>query len=650
MENKYNGLNDKEVIKNQQLYGLNILNNDKNNNLLEIIKNPMIIILILIIILYIMLNQKLNALILGILTILIIVIELLQKNKIQKLSKILKENSDSLYTVIRNSKQIKIKSEEVTIDDILLLKEGDKVIVDGIILESNNLKVIEKVITKNDNSIKKSIDLINKDAKYKSNYLYAGTIITNGYATIKVINIGNQTEYAKINKKNKNLIELKIAKMNKLINIFALISLIFVSILLGFKNSNFKLGILLGLTSAISILPLNLPLTVSLFATFNIYNFYKNNILIKDLSIIKKLNLITYLCIDKSKFITKGKLEIKDIYTSLTTIDYVEKLLFAKENKKNNQIEKAIIDYGNILGIQNINEDYELIKTYPFTNESKLNANVYKKDDEYYIFVKGSLESLFDICNLDVEEKYELHNLQKKLSKKGLEIVASGSKKIKKIEDDIFDYRINFDGLIILHDKINENMKVNIETLKNYDIKTIMLSKDNKEISSVVGKQINLNNYNNIINGKELDKINDDELNSIIKNIGIFSNVKPKHKLRIINSLKINNEFIGVTGYETSDIEMLNRSDISISMGNNISKNITDITIMDDNFETFVNTIKESKKLYNNIKKILKTILPTYIITILFVLSILIVKPIYSLPIYIIILKIIINTILNNKK
>ena len=429
MENKYNGLNDKEVIKNQQLYGLNILNNDKNNNLLEIIKNPMIIILILIIILYIMLNQKLNALILGILTILIIVIELLQKNKIQKLSKILKENSDSLYTVIRNSKQIKIKSEEVTIDDILLLKEGDKVIVDGIILESNNLKVIEKVITKNDNSIKKSIDLINKDAKYKSNYLYAGTIITNGYATIKVINIGNQTEYAKINKKNKNLIELKIAKMNKLINIFALISLIFVSILLGFKNSNFKLGILLGLTSAISILPLNLPLTVSLFATFNIYNFYKNNILIKDLSIIKKLNLITYLCIDKSKFITKGKLEIKDIYTSLTTIDYVEKLLFAKENKKNNQIEKAIIDYGNILGIQNINEDYELIKTYPFTNESKLNANVYKKDDEYYIFVKGSLESLFDICNLDVEEKYELHNLQKKLSKKGLEIVASGSKK-----------------------------------------------------------------------------------------------------------------------------------------------------------------------------------------------------------------------------
>lgn len=647
MKNKYNGLNDNEVFKNQKLYGLNILNNKKNNIFINTLKNPIIIVLILTTILYIILNKKIYGLILGVVTILIIIIELFQKNKINKLSNLLKEFSKLSYTVIRNSKQIKVKSEEITMDDILLLHEGDIIPADAIILESNNLKVNEKNLTKNELSIKKSIDLIDKDAKYKSNYLYSQTIVTNGWAITKVIGIGNQTEYSKIyNRENTN--SIKINKIHKTINVIALLILILITILVGIKD--FKLGLLAGFTSVIAILPLNLPLLISTFSTINIYKFYKNNIFLKDLSIIKKLNSITYLCIDKAKFITKGNLEIKDIYTSLTTIDYIENLLLTRENKKNNQIENAIIEYGNILGIQNIDDNYELVKTYPFTNESKMNANVYKKNDEYYIFVKGSLESLFDICNLDVEEKYKLHNLQKKISKKGFEIVASGSKKIKKIEEDIFDYRINFDGIITLHDKINENIKESIETLKNYNIKIIMLSKDNKEISSVIGKQIGLDNYSNIINSKELDKIKDDELNNIVKNIGIFSNIKPKHKLRIIKSLKNNNENICITGYETSDIEIFNKSNISVSMEDNISKNIADIYIINNNFETFVNTIKESKKIKDNIIKVLKVILPIYIIIILFTIILSIIKPIYSLCIYVVILKLIINIILNKQK
>lgn len=655
MENKYTGLSKKEVEYNQNLYGKNEITYKDNKFLeiiLNIIKQPIIYILITCLIIYIVLGKLLYAGIVGSIDIIIIINYIYQHIKTEKIKKQFKKINAHTCNVIRDSKIINIKVSDITIDDIILFNKGDRIGADAIILESHNLYTDESLLIEGNKKVKKSYDLLDKNAELKSNYVYAGTYVISGSGIAKVTNIGKQTEYAKKNQRtdvieNDGELQKNFNKQYLIFNIIALILLITMTII-SIINNNVGIGILFGITTSISFVSIiNTPNTFKLYLYNNILKFAKNNAVIKKTSTLDTTNKLSCICVDKLGIITENNIIVKDFYPAIEEQKALTSCLLSCANNSNDLYEKAISDYISKNNMK-ITSDFKLIKSYPFTKETKIMANIYEYNNQLYIFVKGTLNALFDICNLDVEEKYKLHNFQKQLFKKGLEVIAFASQKIDKIESDIFKYNVNFNGIITLYNPPKVNVKEAIEICKNLNIKTIMISEDKKEIASFCGKEIGINTEINTIPGKELNKINDKELLNKINNIDVFSRIKQDDKYRILSALKKNNNIVAFTGNTVEDVNLLNETHLGISMkglGNDISNDISELIILDDNFTTIVNTINNVKKIYCNTKKLMNCSKIISIILSLILITLVFTSKILLLPIIIIILKIILELI-----
>ena len=654
---KYKGLSDSEVEKNQRLYGLNILNNNKKNkflyDILSVLKQPMIILLMLCVLIYIFIGEKLDSIILLFSIVIIIFIEIRQSIKTDKALELLKKLACTKSRVIRNGEICEIDSSLVTVDDLLVLSEGDKVVADTIILESTDLYVDESSLTGESVSVSKSIDLIDKDSKFKSNYVYSGSLVTRGNAICKVINIGTKTFYGKIAKdlssikKLKSPLQNQINKLIKIFSIIALICFICVTIIVGINEHSFIDGILSGLTIAIGVIPEEFQVVLTVFLSLGAYRLAKNNAVVRNLASVETLGSITYLCVDKTGTITKNMMEINELVTDMDKTEFIKHALLATEETSHDSMDNALKNYSKIININNIYDNKELIKSYPFSNDTKMTAKIYNIDNRNYIYVKGALESLFDICDLNVEEKYNLYKCQKEMAKRGLRVIAIGSKNIRVIKDDIFDYRINFDGLIGFYDPPKDGIKDAVKLCQNAGIKIIMMTGDNMDTASSIGKTIGLKNYNNIINGKDLDKMSDEELVNCIKDTAIFSRVVPTDKLRIVEALQEHGEVVAMTGDGVNDAPALKKANIGISMGKrgtDVAKEASDLILLDDNFSTIVNTIKDARRIYNNIKKSITYIFIVHIPIILLALIVPLFKlPLLLLPIHIVILELVID-------
>ena len=617
MNIKYVGLTTDDVEKNQKMYGKNIILYSKQNKALrvleKIIKEPILLLLLIYLIVYITSQEYIYTIVLLISIILLSIIKLYQIFKINKIDNKLKGHLLDYCTVIRNEKEQIIKSENVTVDDILLLKQGDKVVADAIILENYDLYTDESCFTNDNSSIKKSSNLMDINVSLKSNYVYKGTFIIKGYGIAKVVNIGNNTEIAKKNivNENNNYANSKLQKLTKKLDklcIFSAIIVLILTLVLCFINkTNLFTAVINSITLSLICLFARLNLPIQYLINKEKEYMVQRNVIIKDHLTIENINKLTYLCVDKDTFITQNKIIIKQICPLKKDTSLVLDALLSTENYYDELYQESFKNYLNQKSIIINYNDYKLVKRYKYNNKTKLAANIYKYKNENYIYVQGNLESIFDICNLNLDIKYQLHNLEQEYSKKGLEVIAVASKKVDKIEKNILNYDdIEFSGIIGLYKPPKENVKELIDKLQKDNIKLIMLSKDDKDISAHMGKLLEINNHKNLVSSKELDEMSNEQLASIIKNIGIIYNISTQNKNRVINALKKSGEFIGITCDEITDKNVIKYADILITTkyyGTDMSKALSNIILLDENLETIINTINYSDMITQKTRK-----------------------------------------------
>lgn len=625
MKNKYTGLTESEVLKNQKLYGSNMILHNKKKKIFD---KVIFLLLLLCIIIYLISGNIIYAIIFSVIEVIFLTGYLFQHIKIKKFKKNLNNSLTNTCQVIRNGQEITINSDEVTIDDIIVISSGKIICADAIILESKNLIVDESVLDNKNYNVKKSVDLLDKDADLKSNYLYTESIVLKGSGIAKVVNIGNKTEYAKIialEKESKNNSVIK-KNFNKMYRTFTIISIIIA--VLTFIISTINNNILIGLLTSISVFIILIPKVTNETIDLIIYNFlnrfYIHKSFIKKMCSIEKISNISHLLVQDVGIITEDELFVKEFYANINEYDAIFNCIMASDNKKLDRIDRAILSFSKENNIIT-NQNYKLVKKYPYNDKSKMMANVYEYENELYIFVRGSLNSLFDICNLDVEEKYKLHNFHKQLHKKGLHVIAFASSRIDKIEDDIFKYNVNFNGILGVASIIKDDALTSLKELNELGINVTMITDDNNDISNSIGKKIKLNNYENIMCDNDIDKISDIELSNKIKNVGVLFRVSQNNKIKVINSLKYNNEVVSIISNSISEIEMLKTVDAGITLskyGVEGLRRYSDLVLKDNNFITIVNTIKDSKRMCSNLKKLIRNI---FIINLIFtILSILI--------------------------
>lgn len=627
------GLTSDEVKKAQEMFGKNELISKKKESLfrkiIEVLAEPMFLLLLVTSVIYFLLGEPRDGAIMLIFVIGVISIDVIQEWKTDKTLKALKDLSAPHITVIRDGKESLINSEELVPGDLMLISEGIKIPADGKIIRCNDLCVDESSLTgevegvwKTSINVRKTDSRSNKDY-WKKDYCYAGTLVIQGTGMVLVDKIGAMSEYGKIGMniasvmEDKTPLQKQTGKLVKLCAVISAVLFILVCIVTynNLQDHNFKdriiESILSGITLAMAMIPEEFPVILTVFLSMGAWRLAKKQSLIRKLPSVETLGAVSVLCVDKTGTITMNKMTVQDIWTlNISKSELCEVMGMACEKEVYDPMEKAMLCYCKCLKIKHENLfGGILIKEYSFTNENKMMGHVWKIGEEIIIASKGSPEKIISICKLSAHEEKIAKEKIIEMSLKGFRVIAVARMNVKneaEIPESILDCSLTLCGLIGLSDPPRESIKEDIKNCTNAGIRVVMITGDNGITASSIAKQIDMPNSNIIIKGDELNSMSDKQLREKVKEVSIFSRVVPEHKMRIVKAFKENGEIVAMTGDGVNDAPALKFADIGIAMGkrgSEVSREAADLILLDDNFSTIVDTVKDGRRIYDNIRK-----------------------------------------------
>jgi Ca2+-transporting ATPase len=624
----YKGLTSKQAEILQQQFGKNELLQEKKQSLISkvfhIVLEPMFLLLIIAATIYFILGEPRDGAIMLIFVVGIISIDVVQQWKTDKTLNALKNLSAPHIKVIRDNKEMLIESINLVPGDLMVLSEGDKIPADGIVVKANDLCVDESSLTGESVGVWKTVRRKESATKdyWKKDYCYAGTFVTQGSGYIIIKKIGINTEYGKIGKSVAEAKEtpspLKI-QTDKLVKLCAGIAAVLFALVSGITYLNISEyllkdriidSILSGITLAMAMIPEEFPVILTVFLSMGAWRLAKQKSLVRKLPAVETLGAISVLCVDKTGTITQNQMTVTEISINTNKEDLIKNMGMACETDAYDPMEKSMLLY-----CEKNNFEKEklfsgkLINEYAFTNELKMMGHIWENNGKIQAYCKGSPEKILALCNLNKIEKENTEKQIIEMSKKGLRVIAIGHQYIENtsaIPKKIENCNLVLDGLIGLQDPPRDSVKEDIEKCIKAGIRIVMITGDNGITASSIAKQVGIPNADNIITGDMLEVMTDSELQEKVKTVSIFSRVIPEHKMRIVKAFKSNGEIVAMTGDGVNDAPALKYADIGIAMGkrgSEVSREAADLILLDDNFSTIVNTIKDGRRIFDNIKK-----------------------------------------------
>lgn len=623
------GLTNEEVEKLREIYGRNELMEEKKEGFIKkvfkVLSEPMFLLLIAAAVIYFILGEPKDAMVMLVFVLGIISIDIIQEWKTDKTLNALKDLSAPRIKVIRNGTEDNISSSDLVPGDIMIISEGVKIPADGEVIKANDLSVDESSLTGEAEPVWKFTinDKIENGDYWRKDYCYGGTLVTQGSGYILVDKTGVNTEYGKIGMNVAKApirltpLQIQTGKLVKLCAGIAAILFVLVAVITYFNipDHTFKErvieSILSGITLAMAMIPEEFPVILTVFLSMGAWRLAKKQSLVRKLPSVETLGSVSVLCVDKTGTITVNEMTVCETWPiNNNTKELSEIMGLACETEAYDPMEKAMLQYCEEQGI--FKEHLfggSLIREYAFTNELKIMGHVWSHDGEIIVAVKGSPEKVLSISNINESERNLIEEKILEMSMKGIRVIGVGHAILKdesEIPDSITDCSIVFSGLIGLADPPRETVKEDIGNCIRAGIRVVMITGDNGITASSIARQIGMLNFDKIITGDQLNNMDDQELRTKVKDTSIFSRVIPEHKMRIVKALKDNGEIVAMTGDGVNDAPALKYADIGIAMGkrgSEVSREAADLILMDDNFSTIVDTIKDGRRIYDNIRK-----------------------------------------------
>lgn len=382
-------------------------------------------------------------------------------------------------------------------------------------------------------------------------------------------------------------------------------------------------SILSGISLAMAIIPEEFPVVLTVFLSMGAYRLAKNNTLMRKISAVETLGSATVLCVDKTGTITQNKMKVKSIYSDggifnnedLKNQELSDLMVLSCEKDPYDPMEKAILEAANLSQLETVYK-YDLSKKIAFDSKTKRMANIYIKDNKYYVAVKGSAETVLGLCNLDKQTMDEINIEIDKMASNGLRVLALADCTSEEVYEDLECYELTFKGLVGLQDPPKEGVEEAIKLCKKAGIRVVMITGDYSKTAMAIGEEIGLKFTDKVIVGNEIDSLSENELCEVVKSCDVFSRVIPEQKMKIVKALKKNGEIVAMTGDGVNDAPALKSADIGIAMGKRgteVAKEAADMILMDDNFTTIVKSVKDGRRVYDNIRKAMVYILIIHI-------------------------------------
>lgn len=628
--NRLKGLTTSEATKLQEQYGKNELVPEKKENIFhkifQVITEPMFLLLIIAAAVYFILGEPKDGAIMLVFVIGIISIEAIQEWKTDKTLKALKDLSAPRIKVLRDGEEKIINSVDLVPGDIMFIAEGVKIPADGTVVRASTLCVDESSLTGESLGVWKvtSDNYVNENNDYwRRDYCYAGTLVTQGTGTVLVDKIGLSSEYGKIGKDiavapiGDTPLQKQTGRLVKLSGMIAAVLFVLVGVVTFFNipdhiiKSRVIESILSGITLAMAMIPEEFPVILTVFLSMGAWRLAKKQSLVRRLPSVETLGAVSVLCVDKTGTITLNKMAVRETFSTSGDEKYISKIMgMGCKPDAYDPMEKAMIARCEELGIsRELLFSGQLLKEYAFTDELKMMGHVWKNGTEIVVAAKGSPERILTICDISPDERKIAEDKIYEMSKQGLRVIAIGQMVIQnknEIPDTLLDCKLELLGMVGLADPPRESVKEDIKTCTKAGVRVVMITGDNGITASSIANQINMPNSDHIITGDELNEMSDDELRERVKDVSAFSRVLPEHKMRIVKAFKENGEVVAMTGDGVNDAPALKYADIGIAMGkrgSEVSREAADLILLDDNFSTIVDTIKDGRRIYDNIKK-----------------------------------------------
>ena len=644
-KNKIKGLTEEEVIEKRKKCGYNELSQKKKKTILNMIfeqlSDAMIIILFVAAIVSYLLGEKAEAIVILVIIIINIIISVFQEKKAENAVELLKSMNAPNVKVLRDGVRKIISAKELVIDDIVFIEDGDIVPADLRLLETSRLQIAEASLTGESVPVYKDENIVldeNTLLGDRVNMAYSSTIVTYGSGMGIVVAIGMDTEVGKIANMLENADELdtplkqKLNKIGKILSLFGIIISIIVFIIGLLYGKDIVEVLMIAISLAISVIPEGLPATATIVMALGVQRMAKKNALIRKLPAVETLGSTTVICTDKTGTLTQNKMTVKeyalysDFINGEVNIGKVKnkELLYACSLCNNATLE--IGDPTEIALLEFAKKNNRLVKykrvsEIPFDSIRKRMTTV-NKIKNYIVYTKGAVDTVLPLCNkildgnkiknLTYEEIDKIYDLCNQASKRAMRVLAFAYKNVDDLETDL-ESDLIFIGVVCMIDPPRNEVKKAIETCHKAGIKVIMITGDHIETALAITKQLNIYKEGDLaISGFDLEKISDKQLDKIVLKTSVFARISPNDKLRIVNSIKRNNNIVAMTGDGVNDAPALKSADIGISMGKSgtdVARESSDMILLDDNFKTIEYAIKEGRRIYSNIQKVIQYLL-----------------------------------------
>jgi Ca2+-transporting ATPase len=663
------GLSDAEAAARLKKNGLNELRAKPPKTVWQMLKeqivDPMILILVGAAVFSAVLQEWTEAIVIGSIVVINAVIGIVQEKKAQSSLEALRNMSAPTARVMRQDEESIIPANELVVGDIILLSDGDMVPADIRLIDTANLKVQEASLTgESVPSEKEADDILQEDCPLgdRSNMAYSSAIVTYGRATGVVVATGMNTQVGQIADMLDNQSELdtplkrKLNAVGKTLTVVGLIVCVLIFAIGALYDRPLVPQFLVAISLAISIIPEGLPATATIVMALGVQRMAKKNALIRKLPAVETLGSATVICSDKTGTLTLNKMTVKEVAINgdfekgqSTPIQeaaqshpkvYQEMVYAAAlcndaslDPDRPGEIigdptEGALIYMAQEFGIdhEKLEDQYPRLFEQPFDSDRKRMTTVHQINNKYIAYTKGAVEEMLPLCTKiltaqgirDITEK-DKNNILKlclDMSENALRVLGFASKTLTTVpveDEENVEFDLTFVGMVGMIDPPRKEVAESVRTCKNAGIRTIMITGDHKVTALVIAKELGIyQEGNTVITGDELENMTEQELDEAVKTTTVFSRVSPADKLRIIQSLKRTGEVAAMTGDGVNDSPALKAADIGVAMGitgTDVAKDASDMILLDDSFTTIAYAIKEGRRVYRNIQKVIQFLL-----------------------------------------
>ena len=649
------GLTQREAAARHEKYGPNKLKEAAKATALQRffkqLKDPMLIILLAAAAVsaatdFIAGESFTESIIILVVVLLNAILGVIQESKAEAAIEALQTMTAAKCKVLRDEKTEVLESSNLVPGDVVILEAGDAVPADGRLIECASLKIEEAALTGESTPENKTVETIAKDVTLgdRENMCYMGSTVVYGRGKAIITSTGMNTEMGKIagvlskTEQEETPLQKKLSQLGKMLSKAVLGICIFIFIFDLIVSGEFTIqsvlkNFMVAVSLAVAAIPEGLATVVTVVLSIGVTNMSKRNAVVRRLTAVETLGCTQVICSDKTGTLTQNKMTVVehtgDTKVLAEAMTLCNDAVFEDGGAKGEPTEAALVNFGAAEGIikSELEKMQPRVAEAPFDSGRKMMSTIHKCGDAFVQYTKGAPDEVLRRCisyeqdgkilPMTEEKRREILDKNHSMADKALRVLAAAKRNWNAVPEDVtpenLEQDLCFIGLTGMIDPIRPEVKAAIAECRSAGIRPVMITGDHKDTAVAIARDLGIiSGPEQAITGAELDELSDEELDKAVENYGVYARVQPEHKVRIVSAWKHRGAVTAMTGDGVNDAPSIKSADIGIGMGitgTDVTKNVADMVLSDDNFATIVSAVGEGRRIYDNIRKSIQFLL-----------------------------------------